>query len=95
MFGMIVLTVIFYVIVWLLINVIIFAIVALAGGGQHAAQDMLKLTPVAAIAFLVTTVMQLILQILQVVMIYAPFGVAYQQLHGDAPARQPRQLQPG
>jgi hypothetical protein len=31
--------------------------------------------------------MQLILSVLQLVMIYSPFAVAYQQLHGDAPAR--------
>jgi len=30
--------------------------------------------------------LQLILQVIQVVMIYAPFAVAYQQLHGDPPA---------
>jgi hypothetical protein len=87
LFGMIVLTVIFYVIVWLLINVIIFAIVGLAGG-QNAADEITHLTPLAAIAAIVTFVMQLVLQILQLVMIYAPFGEAYKQLHGDRDAVQ-------
>jgi hypothetical protein len=40
----------------------------------------------AIIAFVATLIIQLLLPILQVVMIYAPFAVAYQQLHGDQPA---------
>jgi hypothetical protein len=81
LFGMIVLAVIFYVMVWLLISIIGLAIVGLAGGEEGG-----SFSPVAAIAALATLFMQLILSVLQLVMIYSPFAVAYQQLHGDAPA---------
>ncbi len=80
--GMIVLAVIFYVMIWLLITVIGFAIVTI-GGGQAAVADVTQLSPATVIAGIATIVMQLILSVLQVVMIYAPFGVAYEQLHGD------------
>ncbi|MET0272216.1 MAG: hypothetical protein ABW360_04440 [Phenylobacterium sp.] len=83
LFGMIVLAVIFYVMIWLLINIIGVAIVTVAGG-QALGEG--QLTPGAAIATLVTIIMQFLLSVLQVVMIYAPFAVAYQQLHGDAVA---------
>lgn len=85
LFGMIVLAVIFYVMVWLLISIIGVAIVGLAGG-QAGLADMNHLAPGAVVAGIATLVMQLLLSVLQVVMIYAPFAVAYQQLHGDAPA---------
>jgi hypothetical protein len=78
---MILLAVIFYVMVWLLISIIGLAIVAVAGGEQGG-----QFTPAAAVAFVATLFMQLILSVLQLVMIYSPFAVAYQQLHGDAPA---------
>jgi hypothetical protein len=81
LFGMIVLAVIFYVMVWLLISIIGLAVVGLAGGEQGG-----SFSPVAAMAALATLFMQLILSVLQLVMIYSPFAVAYQQLHGDAPA---------
>jgi hypothetical protein len=85
LFGMIVLAVIFYVMVWLLTSVIGVAIGALAGGPEAMTGG--DLTAVAGVAVLVTVVMQLLLSVLQVVMIYAPFAVAYQQIHGDAPAQ--------
>jgi uncharacterized membrane protein len=81
LFGMIVLAVIFYVMIWLLINIIGIAIVTVAGGGQALGEG--GMSPGAAIAALVTVIMQFLLSVLQVVMIYAPFAVAYQQLHGD------------
>jgi hypothetical protein len=81
LFGMIVLAVIFYVMIWLLINIIGIAIVTVAGGGQALGEG--AMSPGAAIAALVTVIMQFLLSVLQVVMIYAPFAVAYQQLHGD------------
>lgn len=81
LFGMIVLAVIFYVMIWLLINIIGIAVVTVAGGGQALGEG--PLTPGAAIAALVTVVMQFLLSVLQVVMIYAPFAVSYQQMHGD------------
>ncbi|WP_411287563.1 hypothetical protein [Phenylobacterium sp.] len=83
--GMIVLAVIFYVMIWLLITIIGIAIINLSGG-QQAMTDVSAMGPMTLIATLVTVVMQLLLSVLQVVMIYAPFAVAYQQLHGDAPA---------
>jgi len=82
LFGMIVLAVIFYVMVWLLITMVGLGVVALAGG-QAAVADMKHMAPATVIAGLITLLMQLILSVLQLVMIYAPFGVAYEQLHGD------------
>lgn len=79
LFGMIVLAVIFYVIVWILFSIISFAIVELSGG-EAAMQDIGRLTPLTAIAAMITLVMQLLLQVLQIVMIYAPFAVAYREL---------------
>ncbi|MBL8772156.1 MAG: hypothetical protein JNK30_12305 [Phenylobacterium sp.] len=81
--GMIVLAVIFYVIVYILFSVISFAIVELSGG-QAAMQDLGSLTPVAAIATMLTLVMQLLLQVLQIVMIYGPFATAYRAIEADA-----------
>lgn len=80
--GMMVLAVIFYVMVWMLITIMGTAFVA-AAGGQAAMADPTQLSPVAVIAMLVSFLLQLILSVLQVVMIYAPFAVAYEQLHGD------------
>lgn len=80
--GMIVLAVIFYLMVYILITVIGVAVVAVAGG-QAAMADISRPTITVVIASLATLLMQLILSVLQVVMIYAPFAVAYEQLHGD------------
>jgi uncharacterized membrane protein len=82
--GTILLAIIFYVVIWFLITIIAFVIVQLAGG-QEAIQSLHS--PVAVIAFAATLAIQLLLPILQVVMIYSPLAVAYQQLHGDEPAR--------
>lgn len=79
LFGMIVLAVVFYVIVWVLFSVISVAIVELSGGEQ-AMQDIGRLTPLTAIAAMITLVMQLLLQVLQIVMIYGPFAAAYRDL---------------
>jgi hypothetical protein len=83
--GMIVLAAIFYVMVWLLISVIGAALVALAGGAQ-ALQDLSALRGPAIVMAALILFLQLILQVIQVVMLYAPFAVAYQQIHGDPPA---------
>lgn len=85
LFGMIVLAVIFYVIVWILFSIISFAVVELSGG-EAAMQDIGRLTPVTAIAAVLTLVLQLLLQVLQIVMIYAPFAVAYRELGHAEPA---------
>lgn len=85
LFGMILLAVIFYVIVWALFSIISFAIVELSGG-EAAIQDIGRLTPVTALAAMATLIMQLLLQVLQIVMIYGPFAVAYRDLGQEAPA---------
>lgn len=84
LFGMIVLAVIFYVMVFLLTNVVMFGIVTLAGGTE-VVQDMSRLTPATVIALAVTIVVQMLLPILQAVTIYAPFAVAYGELSGVLP----------
>lgn len=80
--GMMVLAVIFYLIVYLLLAVIVFSVVA-AGGGQEAMADLSHAGPMALIATVASFLLQMVLSVLQVVMIYAPFAVAYEQLHGD------------
>lgn len=83
--GMIVLAVIFYVMIWLLISIIGFALIGLAGGAQ-ALENIKGLTGPAIIGVALYVFLQLILQVIQVVMLYAPFAVAFQQVHGDQPA---------
>ena len=85
LFGMILLAVIFYVMVWLLISIIGAALIAVAGG-QGAVADIKNLTGAAIVGVALYVFLQLVLQVIQIVMIYAPFAVAYQQVHGDAPA---------
>jgi uncharacterized membrane protein len=85
LFGMIILAVIFYVMVWLLISIIGAALIGLAGGSQ-ALENIKSLTGAAIVGVALYVFLQLILQVIQVVMLYAPFAVAYQQVHGDPPA---------
>lgn len=80
--GMIVLAVIFYVMVWIFTAVITVVIVEVAGGEQ-AIQDVGGLSIVTAVAALLTIVLQSLLQVLQIVMIYGPFAVAYRQISGE------------
>jgi hypothetical protein len=84
LFGMILLAVIFYVIIWLLVTVIWFTLVSLAGGPDAVTNGAAPLTVLAGIA---AFAVQMLLSVIQLVMIYAPFAVAYQQLHGDPPTR--------
>lgn len=83
--GMIVLAVIFYVMVWLLISIIGMALIAVAGGAE-ALDNIKNLSGPAMISIALYVFLQLILQVIQLVMLYAPFAVAYQQVHGDPPA---------
>lgn len=83
--GMIVLAVIFYLAVWILISIIGAALVAVAGGPASLA-NIRALTGPAILGIALYVFLQLMLQVIQLVMIYAPFAVAYQQLHGDEPA---------
>lgn len=80
--GMIVMSVIFYVIVYTLFSIISIAVVELSGG-QAAIQDITRLTPLTAITFLITLILQLLLQVLQIVMIYAPYAIAYRKLASE------------
>jgi hypothetical protein len=83
--GMIVLAAIFYVMVWLLISIIGAALIGLAGGAQ-ALENIGGLSGAAIVGVALYVFLQLILQVIQLVMLYAPFAVAYQQVHGDPPA---------
>ena len=83
--GMIVLAAIFYVMVWLLISIIGAALIGMAGGAQ-ALENIGGLSGAAIVSVALYVFLQLILQVIQLVMIYAPFAVAYQQVHGDPPA---------
>jgi len=88
--GMIVLAAIFYVMIWLLISIIGAALIGLAGGSE-ALENISALSGPAIVIAALVVFLQLILQVIQLVMIYAPFGVAYRQLHGDAPTSPPLQ----
>ncbi|MES2342574.1 MAG: hypothetical protein V4597_12905 [Pseudomonadota bacterium] len=88
LFGMTILAIIFYVMVWLLFSIISAATVALAGG-QDAIANPGNLAPLAIVAFIATLIVQLLLPILQVVMIYSPLAEAYRELTGA-----PRDAQP-
>ena len=92
--GMIVLAAIFYVMVWLLISIIGAALVALAGGAQ-ALEDLSAVRGPTIVVAALVVFLQLMLQVIQVVMLYAPFAVAYQELHGDRPANPLRLRLPG
>lgn len=81
--GMIVLAVAFYIVIWMLISIIGVAVLRLSGG--QPALGAAAAGPGALIGGVTIIFMQLILQVLQVVMVYAPFGVAYRDIHGDRP----------
>jgi len=89
LFGMIVLAVIFYVMVWLLISIIGGVLLTLAGGAE-AVQNPTSLSGTGLIIAALYVFLQLVLTVIQLVMLYAPFAVAYQQLHGDPAADQLR-----
>lgn len=79
LFGMIVLAVIFYVMTWMLVTVVA-VIVGELSGGEDALAALKTSNLIAIAAGFVLLLMQLVLQILQMVMIYGPFAVAYTQL---------------
>lgn len=81
LFGMTILAIIFYIMVWLLFSIISYATVALAGGNEAIANPG-NLAPLAIVAFIATLMVQLLLPILQVVMIYSPLAEAYRELTG-------------
>ena len=87
MLFMIFLSVIFYVIIWVLITVIWFVAVRVIGGPDALTSGD---GTAALIAGAAGFVISMLIQVIQLLMIYAPFAVAYQQLHGDRPANPSR-----
>jgi hypothetical protein len=85
--GMIALSVIFYIMVLILMSIIVAAVVGIAGGPDAVSLEG-QPSPIGWVALLISLALQLVLQVLQIVMIYGPFAVAYQQLsgHGSAEA---------
>lgn len=84
LFGMLVLAAIFYLMVWVLMFIIGWAVVELAGG-EAAVGDVANLSAKAVVGMVVTLAMQMILQVLQIVMIYGPLAEAYKALRAPAP----------
>lgn len=80
LFGMMLMAVIFYVIIWIVFAAVSFILVSVSGGGQ-AMQDITQLTVLTALTAIIGLVMQFLLQVLQIVMIYAPSAVAYREIH--------------
>jgi hypothetical protein len=88
--GMIVLAVIFWIMVLLLVVIIGYAVVAMAGGVE-AMENLSSLTPATLFALVFTYFVQiLLLPVLQIVMIGGPLAIAYRQIadegEGSAPA---------
>jgi hypothetical protein len=77
--GMMVLAAIFYLMIFLLLNIAGLIVMSLAGGAQALEEGQVT----AVVAGVLTMVLQFLLYVLQIVMIYAPFAVAYQQLTGQ------------
>lgn len=84
LFGMIVLAIIFYIMVFFLIGIIGAALVAIAGGPEAITHPG-SLGPAGWVALVLYSLLELILQIVQLVMISSPLAVAYQQIQADAP----------
>jgi hypothetical protein len=79
LFGMILLSLLFYFMIFVLFAIISFVIMSLAGG--EAAMTAASNHSVGSIVAMVGVLLiQLILPILQAVTVYAPFAVAYEQL---------------
>lgn len=80
LFGMMLMAVVFYVIIWIVFAAISFVLVSVSGGGQ-AIEDITHITVLTAVTAIIGLVMQFLLQVLQIVMIYAPSAVAYREIH--------------
>lgn len=86
--GMILLATIFYLMVWAVVAIIGWAIMALSGGADALSDQNMSLGAMAA--FVVNLIIQLVLPIVQVVMIYAPLAAAYRAIRDeDQPAPAP------
>ena len=86
--GTVVLALIFYLMIWILISIVGYSIVAFAGG-EAAPSNPLHMSPVQIVALAVTLIIQLLLPILQIVTLYAPLAVAYQALSRDEAGEAP------
>lgn len=83
--GMMMLAVVFYVMIWVVFSLVSFTLVAVSGGAQ-AMQDIASINPFTALVAVITLVMQFLLQVLQIVMIYAPSALAYRRIQEEATA---------
>jgi hypothetical protein len=90
--GMIVMAVIFYVLISMAFLVISLTIVELLAG-QASLTDVPHLTLGARIAVFLAASMQVLLQVLQIVMVYTPFAIAYRAVHKgeDVAPRRPEE----
>lgn len=79
--GMMVLAAIFYLMIWLTLSLASLTIVAVAGGVE--AFEGGRVNAAALAGGVLTLVLQFLSYVLQIVMIYAPFAVAYRQITGQ------------
>jgi hypothetical protein len=86
MLGMILLSWIFYLMVWALLLVIDFVFATLGGVRGDAVSAMTNPSLGTLVAMAVVIFIQLMLPVLQIIMFFAPFAVAYRQI-SEAEAR--------
>jgi hypothetical protein len=91
--GMILLVGLFLMILLLLFSVIGLVLVELSRGPQGL-NDMLHVTPLTVAATLLSLALQILYQVLQIIMVYAPFAVAYQALTTEKHRRFPVPSEP-
>ncbi len=80
--GMLVMSSIFWAIVWIMVSIIGYLSVALAGGPEAMA-DIKGLKPLTLFALALTFVVQILLPVLQIVMVGSPLAIAFEQLTGE------------
>jgi hypothetical protein len=90
---MILLVGLFLMILLLLFSVIGLVLVELSRGPQGL-NDMLHVTPLTVAATLLSLALQILYQVLQIIMVYAPFAVAYQALTTEKHRRFPVPSEP-
>jgi len=92
--GMLVLAIIFWIMVLLLVVIIGYAVVGLAGGPE-AIQNFSAITPATLFALVFTYFVQiLLLPVLQIVMIGGPLATAYHQIADEDKAAAPAEPAP-
>jgi hypothetical protein len=77
--GMVFMAVVFYVIIWVVFAIVSFGLVSVSGGAE-AMHDLTHIGVLTALTAIIGLVMQFLLQVLQIVMIYAPSAYAYRAL---------------